>query len=180
VSHRGACVLRNVSFRRSAGIRIRRNADGASERAQRQLATRLSRSKPSGRRSAVGQEEQLPPPRSSGRCGFRKRSVAIDNWRRRLLSQVLSAELGAKRLELLHEVIPTASKIAFLVNPTAPIAESLTRDMQERGSHPWGYSSTSCTQAPNMGEMLQVSSRRRASARPSMPRPLAIVPIPDK
>jgi hypothetical protein len=32
-------VLRNVSFRRSAGIRIRRNADGASERAQRQLAT---------------------------------------------------------------------------------------------------------------------------------------------
>ena len=43
----------------------------------------------------------------------------------------LSAELGPKRLELLHEVLPTASKIAFLVNPTAPIAESLTRDMQE-------------------------------------------------
>src|SRR5258708_33032588 len=43
----------------------------------------------------------------------------------------LSAELGPKRLELLHEVIPTASKVAFLVNPTAPIAESLTRDMQE-------------------------------------------------
>jgi putative tryptophan/tyrosine transport system substrate-binding protein len=43
----------------------------------------------------------------------------------------LSAELGPKRLELLHEVIPTASKVAFLVNPTAPIAESLTRDMLE-------------------------------------------------
>jgi putative ABC transport system substrate-binding protein len=43
----------------------------------------------------------------------------------------LSAELGPKRLELLHEVIPTVSKVAFLVNPTAPIAESLTRDMQE-------------------------------------------------
>jgi putative tryptophan/tyrosine transport system substrate-binding protein len=43
----------------------------------------------------------------------------------------LSAELGSKRLELMHEVIPTASKVAFLVNPTAPIAESLTRDMQE-------------------------------------------------
>jgi putative tryptophan/tyrosine transport system substrate-binding protein len=28
-------------------------------------------------------------------------------------------------------VIPTASKVAFLVNPTAPIAEGLTRDMQE-------------------------------------------------
>ena len=43
----------------------------------------------------------------------------------------LGAELGPKRLELLHEVIPTARKVAFLVNPTAPIAESLTRDMQE-------------------------------------------------
>jgi putative tryptophan/tyrosine transport system substrate-binding protein len=43
----------------------------------------------------------------------------------------LSAELGPKRLELLHEVIPTANKVGFLVNPTAPIAESLTRDMQE-------------------------------------------------
>jgi putative ABC transport system substrate-binding protein len=43
----------------------------------------------------------------------------------------LSAELGPKRLELLHEVIPAATKIAFLVNPTAPIAESLTRNMQE-------------------------------------------------
>jgi putative tryptophan/tyrosine transport system substrate-binding protein len=60
----------------------------------------------------------------------------------------LSAELGPKRLELLHEVIPTASKVAFLVNPTAPIAESLTRDMQE-GAAPLGCSSTSCTRAPN-------------------------------
>ena len=31
----------------------------------------------------------------------------------------LSAELGPKRLELLHEVIPAASNVAFLVNPTA-------------------------------------------------------------
>jgi putative ABC transport system substrate-binding protein len=43
----------------------------------------------------------------------------------------LGAELGPKRLELLHEVIPAASNVAFLVNPTAPIAESLTRDMQK-------------------------------------------------
>jgi putative tryptophan/tyrosine transport system substrate-binding protein len=49
----------------------------------------------------------------------------------------LSGELGPKRLELLHEVIPAATKIAFLVNPTAPIAESLTRDMQE-GARPVG------------------------------------------
>ena len=43
----------------------------------------------------------------------------------------LGAELGPKRLELLHEVIPAASNVAFLVNLTAPIAESLTRDMQK-------------------------------------------------
>jgi ABC-type uncharacterized transport system substrate-binding protein len=49
----------------------------------------------------------------------------------------LSAELGLKRLQLLHEVIPRASKVAFLVNPTAPIDESLTRDMQE-GAHTLG------------------------------------------
>ena len=41
----------------------------------------------------------------------------------------LNLQLGPKRLELLHEVIPAASNVAFLVNPTAPIAESLTRDM---------------------------------------------------
>jgi putative ABC transport system substrate-binding protein len=37
----------------------------------------------------------------------------------------LSAELGPKQLELLHELTPTASNMAFLVNPTSPaLAES--------------------------------------------------------
>jgi putative tryptophan/tyrosine transport system substrate-binding protein len=42
----------------------------------------------------------------------------------------LNAELGPKRLEVLHEAIPAASKVAFLVNPTAPTAKDLTRDMR--------------------------------------------------
>jgi putative ABC transport system substrate-binding protein len=42
----------------------------------------------------------------------------------------LNLELGPKRLELLHELIPTASAIAFLVNPTNPNAETSTRDLQ--------------------------------------------------
>jgi putative ABC transport system substrate-binding protein len=43
----------------------------------------------------------------------------------------LAAELGPKRLELLHELVPKAKLIALLVNPTNPgIAESLTRDVQ--------------------------------------------------
>jgi putative tryptophan/tyrosine transport system substrate-binding protein len=43
----------------------------------------------------------------------------------------LNTELGPKRLELLHQLIPTASTIAFLVNPTSPfIAETMSREMQ--------------------------------------------------
>jgi ABC-type uncharacterized transport system substrate-binding protein len=42
----------------------------------------------------------------------------------------LSLELGPKRLELLHELVPTAAVIALLINPTAPNAETQTRRMQ--------------------------------------------------
>jgi putative tryptophan/tyrosine transport system substrate-binding protein len=43
----------------------------------------------------------------------------------------LSAELGTKRLELLHEVVPTATIIAALLNPTSPIlSETLSRNLQ--------------------------------------------------
>jgi putative tryptophan/tyrosine transport system substrate-binding protein len=42
----------------------------------------------------------------------------------------LNVEVGPKRLELLHELVPTATIIALLVNPTNPITETLSRDMQ--------------------------------------------------
>jgi putative ABC transport system substrate-binding protein len=43
----------------------------------------------------------------------------------------LNVELGQKRLELLHELIPTATMIALLVNPTNPnLAEPTTKDAQ--------------------------------------------------
>jgi putative ABC transport system substrate-binding protein len=38
--------------------------------------------------------------------------------------------LGAKRLELLHELIPSATVIGFLINPRNPTSESQTRDVQ--------------------------------------------------
>jgi putative ABC transport system substrate-binding protein len=41
----------------------------------------------------------------------------------------LNVELGPKRLELLHELVPTAALVGVLVNPTNPNAESLTRDL---------------------------------------------------
>jgi putative tryptophan/tyrosine transport system substrate-binding protein len=42
----------------------------------------------------------------------------------------LSAEVGPKRLELLHELVPTATIIALLVNPTNPYADTMSRDLQ--------------------------------------------------
>ena len=44
---------------------------------------------------------------------------------------ILAVEVTAKRLELLHELAPTATIIAALVNPTSPVlAEPETRDLQ--------------------------------------------------
>jgi putative tryptophan/tyrosine transport system substrate-binding protein len=43
----------------------------------------------------------------------------------------LAVAIGSKRLELLHEIIPKATVVALLVNPTnPPLAETLSRDAQ--------------------------------------------------
>jgi ABC-type uncharacterized transport system substrate-binding protein len=42
----------------------------------------------------------------------------------------LNVEVGPKRLELAHELVPTAPTIALLVNPTNPISATLLRDLQ--------------------------------------------------
>ena len=46
----------------------------------------------------------------------------------------LNAELGPKRLELLHELLPSAERFAVLVNPSNRNAGPLTRDAQATGS----------------------------------------------
>ncbi len=42
----------------------------------------------------------------------------------------LALELAPKRLELLHEMVPTASSVGVLVNPTNPNLAILSRDLQ--------------------------------------------------
>jgi putative ABC transport system substrate-binding protein len=44
---------------------------------------------------------------------------------------ILSAELTGKRLELLHEMVPTAAVVAVLVNPNNPVTESETGSLQD-------------------------------------------------
>jgi putative tryptophan/tyrosine transport system substrate-binding protein len=43
---------------------------------------------------------------------------------------IMSVELGAKRLGLLHELIPKAQRIAALINPNSAIAELLIQEAQ--------------------------------------------------
>ena len=42
----------------------------------------------------------------------------------------LNVEVGPKRLELMHELVPTATTIAVLLNPSYPSAETELKDMQ--------------------------------------------------
>jgi len=43
---------------------------------------------------------------------------------------LLNVELGAKRLELLHEVVPTTNIFGLLINPTSSNAVTLSQDVQ--------------------------------------------------
>jgi putative tryptophan/tyrosine transport system substrate-binding protein len=42
----------------------------------------------------------------------------------------LTAELGPKQLELLRELVPTAATMALLLNPTNPVTETRSREVQ--------------------------------------------------
>jgi putative ABC transport system substrate-binding protein len=50
----------------------------------------------------------------------------------------LSIEVAPKRLELLHELLPTARVMALLVNPTYPISAEPNRDLCSRRRAPSG------------------------------------------
>src|ERR1700704_307964 len=46
----------------------------------------------------------------------------------------LNVEVTPKRLEILHELVPTAAGLAVLVNPTSPTADSQLRNLQAAAS----------------------------------------------
>ena len=49
----------------------------------------------------------------------------------------VTGELAAKRLELLHELVPAATRVAVLVNPATPAAETTVKDV-EPAAHAMG------------------------------------------
>jgi len=49
----------------------------------------------------------------------------------------LNIEVGSKRLELLHELVPTATTVGILVNPTSPNADKTSKDL-EAAAHTLG------------------------------------------
>jgi putative ABC transport system substrate-binding protein len=64
----------------------------------------------------------------------------------------LTGELGAKRLDLLHELLPTATRVAHLVNPRNPLTAPLIADVQ--------------TAASSIGMQIEVVATKGKSIRP--------------
>jgi putative ABC transport system substrate-binding protein len=51
----------------------------------------------------------------------------------------LAVEMGQKRLEFLHDLVPSATRIGALINPTGPNLAAVTRDI-ERAARAVGFS----------------------------------------
>ena len=52
---------------------------------------------------------------------------------------VMNVELGAKRLGLLHELLPNASRFSVLVNPKSPLTTSFVASVQAAAAVGWQY-----------------------------------------
>jgi putative ABC transport system substrate-binding protein len=91
----------------------------------------------------------------------------------------LNVQVTPKRLEILHEVAPTAAVIAVLLNPTSPTADSQLRNLQaaahKLASRPDAYSRATSllicrSSRSRKSSCLSTSRRPRRSASPSRSR----------
>jgi|SRR5262245_8112765 len=76
----------------------------------------------------------------------------------------LNVEVGPKQLQLLHELIPSATEIAVLVNPNSPGAETQTRDLPRVAGALGLQLNILYARAENDFEPALANSRQRAGA----------------
>ena len=82
---------------------------------------------------------------------------------------LLSVEVGTKRLELLRELVPGAVKVAVLVDPATPVTETTLREV-EMAARSMGAGFSCPHRSPRGYTLWALTFRRR---RPK-PRPLHI------
>ena len=72
----------------------------------------------------------------------------------------LNVEVGPKRLELMHELVPAATVIAALVNPSSPaVADVFSKDLQA-AAHARGLQVHMLRVTPNSTSMRPSQARR--------------------
>jgi putative tryptophan/tyrosine transport system substrate-binding protein len=103
----------------------------AAELVQRQVAVLVSGGSLGGARAAKTTTTTIPIVFQLGGDPVQLGLVASMNQPGGNVTGVtsLGQELGSKRLELLHELVPMAKVVAALVNPTSPYYEAQLRDM---------------------------------------------------
>jgi putative tryptophan/tyrosine transport system substrate-binding protein len=77
----------------------------------------------------------------------------------------LNVELGPKRVELLHVLVPASASIAALVNPTNPVAETDTRNVEEAARAASGQAAAVPPSSDMNARRLIRSPRRRAAGK---------------
>jgi putative tryptophan/tyrosine transport system substrate-binding protein len=79
----------------------------------------------------------------------------------------LGVEVGPKRLELLHELLPAAKQVALLVNPTNSGVETQSREHQSAGSQARASTpGSTCEERTGHRIRLRPTASGRACGRP--------------
>ena len=76
----------------------------------------------------------------------------------------LNVEVGPKRVELAHELIPAATVIALLVNPTNPLAEAIAKNSQAAARISWA--AAPCAPRQQLNTISMQSSKPSCNCAP--------------